>query len=74
MNYITFYLIHNNSYILYNYYKYCQFNIHIVIGINERGPSFGEIYNTNLIIDNNGSLIGKWFGDLKLNVTNSLTR
>ena len=36
-----------------------EFNIHIVIGINERGPSFGEIYNTNLIIDNNGSLIGK---------------
>jgi aliphatic nitrilase len=36
-----------------------EFNIHIVIGINERGPSFGEIYNTNLIIDNLGNLIGK---------------
>ena len=34
-------------------------NIHVVIGINERGQSFGEIYNTNLIIDNNGILIGK---------------
>jgi aliphatic nitrilase len=36
-----------------------EFNIHIVIGINERGPSFGEIYNTNLIINNLGNLIGK---------------
>jgi aliphatic nitrilase len=36
-----------------------EFNIHIVIGINERGSSFGEIYNTNLIIDNLGNLIGK---------------
>ena len=36
-----------------------EFNIHIVIGINERGTSFGEIYNTNLIIDNQGNLIGK---------------
>jgi aliphatic nitrilase len=36
-----------------------EFNIHIVIGINEKGSSFGEIYNTNLIIDNNGNLIGK---------------
>jgi len=34
-------------------------NIHIVIGINERGESYGEIYNTNLIIDNHGNLIGK---------------
>lgn len=34
-------------------------NIHIVIGINERGDSYGEIYNTNLIIDNNGNVIGK---------------
>lgn len=34
-------------------------NIHIVIGINERGDSYGEIYNTNLIIDNQGNLIGK---------------
>ena len=34
-------------------------NCHIVIGINERGDSYGEIYNTNLIIDNHGKLIGK---------------
>lgn len=34
-------------------------NINIVIGINERGESYGEIYNTNLIIDNHGTLIGK---------------
>ena len=34
-------------------------NCHIVIGINERGDSYGEIYNTNLIIDNQGKLIGK---------------
>ena len=34
-------------------------NMHIVIGINERGDSYGEIYNTNLIIDNHGNLIGK---------------
>lgn len=34
-------------------------NMHLVIGINERGDSYGEIYNTNLIIDNNGNLIGK---------------
>ncbi|AWA31492.1 aliphatic nitrilase [Flavobacterium magnum] len=34
-------------------------NINIVIGINERGESYGEIYNTNLIIDNHGVLIGK---------------
>jgi aliphatic nitrilase len=34
-------------------------NIHIVIGINERGDSYGEVYNTNLIIDNQGKLIGK---------------
>ncbi len=33
--------------------------IHIVIGINERGDSYGEIYNTNLIIDDRGSLIGR---------------
>src|SRR6476620_2496438 len=33
--------------------------MHIVIGINERGDSYGEIYNTNLIIDNRGNLIGK---------------
>lgn len=36
-----------------------DFNMHIVIGINERGDSYGEIYNTNLVIDNNGKLIGK---------------
>lgn len=36
-----------------------KYNCHIVIGINERGASYGEIYNTNLIIDNNGKLIGK---------------
>lgn len=34
-------------------------NIHVVIGINERGTSYGEIYNTNLIIDNTGQQIGK---------------
>lgn len=34
-------------------------NCNIVIGINERGDSYGEIYNTNLIIDNYGKLIGK---------------
>lgn len=34
-------------------------DMHIVIGINERGSSFGEIYNTNLIIDNKGVIIGK---------------
>lgn len=36
-----------------------EHNCHVVIGINERGQSFGELYNTNLIIDNNGNLIGK---------------
>jgi len=36
-----------------------DYNIHIVIGINERGDSYGEIYNTNLIIDCHGILIGK---------------
>lgn len=34
-------------------------NCLVVIGINERGDSYGEIYNTNLIIDNHGNLIGK---------------
>jgi len=34
-------------------------NTHIVIGVNERGQSFGELYNTNLIIDNKGNLVGK---------------
>ncbi|HEX9979152.1 MAG TPA: carbon-nitrogen hydrolase family protein [Flavobacterium sp.] len=36
-----------------------EYNCHIVIGINERGDSYGEIYNTNLIIDNKGNLVGK---------------
>ncbi|WP_297510999.1 carbon-nitrogen hydrolase family protein [Flavobacterium sp.] len=36
-----------------------EFNMHIVIGINERGLSYGEIYNTNLIIDNQGTVIGR---------------
>ncbi|SCY10489.1 carbon-nitrogen hydrolase family protein [Flavobacterium caeni] len=36
-----------------------DYNIQVVIGMNERGDSFGEIYNTNLIIDNKGNLIGK---------------
>lgn len=36
-----------------------EFDIHVAIGINERGESFGEIYNTNLIIDNLGNLVGK---------------
>jgi nitrilase len=36
-----------------------EHNCHVVIGINERGQSFGELYNTNLIIDNNGNLVGK---------------
>jgi aliphatic nitrilase len=34
-------------------------DMHVVIGINERGSSYGEIYNTNLIIDNKGVIIGK---------------
>ena len=34
-------------------------DIHVVMGINERGKSYGEIYNTNLIIDNKGVIIGK---------------
>lgn len=36
-----------------------DFDMHIVIGINERGESYGEIYNTNLIINNHGNVIGK---------------
>jgi aliphatic nitrilase len=36
-----------------------DYDMHIVIGINERGESYGEIYNTNLIINNLGELIGK---------------
>lgn len=31
----------------------------VVIGINERGKSFGEIYNTNLIISNHGEILGR---------------
>ena len=34
-------------------------SIHVVMGINERGESLGEIYNTILIIDSTGNLIGK---------------
>ncbi len=34
-------------------------NCHVVIGVNERGQSFGELYNTNLIIDNTGTIVGK---------------
>jgi aliphatic nitrilase len=34
-------------------------NCHVVIGVNERGQSFGELYNTNLIIDNKGVVVGK---------------
>lgn len=36
-----------------------EHNCHVVIGVNERGQSLGELYNTNLIIDNKGELIGK---------------
>ncbi len=36
-----------------------EHDIHVVIGMNERGESYGEIYNTNLIIDDGGNLIGK---------------
>lgn len=36
-----------------------EYKMNIVIGINERGESYGEIYNTNLIIDHNGNVIGK---------------
>ena len=36
-----------------------ELDLHIVIGINERGPSYGEIYNTNLVIDNSGTIVGK---------------
>ena len=42
--------------------RLCQaagaYNMHIVIGMNERGKSYGEIYNTNLVIDNKGTIIG----------------
>lgn len=33
--------------------------INVVIGMNERGDSLGEIYNTNLIISHQGEIIGK---------------
>ncbi|KAF2518610.1 carbon-nitrogen hydrolase family protein [Flavobacterium salilacus subsp. salilacus] len=36
-----------------------EHNCHVVIGVNERGQSFGEIYNTNLIINNKGEIVGK---------------
>lgn len=36
-----------------------EHGIHVVIGMNERGESYGEIYNTNLIIDDQGALVGK---------------
>ena len=36
-----------------------QYDMHVVIGINERGNSYGEIYNTNLIIDSRGVIVGK---------------
>lgn len=36
-----------------------EYNMNIVIGINERGESYGEIYNTNIIINNHGNIIGK---------------
>jgi aliphatic nitrilase len=36
-----------------------EYQMHVVIGINERGDSYGEIYNTNLIIDDQGNLVGK---------------
>jgi nitrilase len=35
-----------------------ELKIHVVIGINERGDSYGEIFNTNLIINDLGKLIG----------------
>lgn len=36
-----------------------EHNCHVVIGVNERGQSLGELYNTNLIIDNKGNMVGK---------------
>jgi len=36
-----------------------QLEMTVVIGMNERGNSLGEIYNTNLIIGSNGQLLGK---------------
>lgn len=46
--------------VMQNLYKAArEYDMNVVIGINERGKSYGEIYNTNLIIDNNGVLIGR---------------
>ena len=36
-----------------------ELSINIVLGINEQGESYGEIYNTNLIISDQGVLLGK---------------
>lgn len=36
-----------------------ELDLTVVIGMNERGTSFGELYNTNLIIDHTGELVGK---------------
>lgn len=36
-----------------------EHNCHVVIGVNERGQSLGELYNTNLIINNKGEIVGK---------------
>lgn len=36
-----------------------EYGVNIVMGINERGESLGEIYNTNLIITSDGKVAGK---------------
>lgn len=36
-----------------------EYGCFVVIGLNERGKSFGEIYNTNLIISNKGEILGR---------------
>lgn len=36
-----------------------ELQLNIVLGINERGSSYGEIYNTNLIISDEGELLGR---------------
>ncbi|WP_298148714.1 carbon-nitrogen hydrolase family protein [Flavobacterium sp.] len=36
-----------------------ELDLTVVIGMNERGTSFGELYNMNLIIDNTGEIVGK---------------
>ena len=36
-----------------------ELDLFVVIGLNERGKSYGEIYNTNVIIDNKGEQIGR---------------